>query len=90
MNRRELLKPLAAIVATPLLIKGEVVGRAIPIDSNKRYIVFVNADLIDASDLCESMSGPQCPFTQPTAVYPVLVPRDMSLDDAIRIYEVPA
>ena len=84
MNRRQLLKPLAALAAIPVLFKGKAVGQAFAIDPAKKYIIFANYNMVDMKGLCDTPG----PFPGGTPVHAVIVPPDGTLDDAIRIYEV--
>ena len=87
MERRQLLKALAAVPLLPLVVHSETVGAAAKIDPGSRYVIFVNSDMIDVHYLVESLSGQ---FPDGTPVYAVLVQAGGSLDDDIRIYELRA
>lgn len=84
VTRRALLAPLAALVATPLVVKGKDVGRVIKLDPEAKYVVFLNVDLIDYEEFAST-----CDTLPPnTPIYPVLARRGRTLDDAIRIFKV--
>lgn len=83
MDRRELLKNIAAITAvaaTPIIVKGEEVAKKIEIDSDSKYIVLVaehvRHEFVD--QLCESSTLP--------AGTPIYVVRD--IDDTMRIFKL--
>lgn len=87
MNRRELLKPLAAVALTPLIVKGQEVGKSVAIEpeTKTKYAIFVDGDMVDVYGLIDSLSGT---FPPGTPLYAVLVPRGKTIDDAIRIFKV--
>ena len=80
-GRRELLKALPALIGTPLMVKGQEVGKAFKIEPDAKYVVFINAGLIDPNDFCEQATG----LPEGTAVHSV-VPSD-GMDEVIRIYK---
>lgn len=88
MNRRDLLKavaPIAATVMTPLVVKGEEIGKTVQINPTAKYAVFVNDYMIDAEVLAYDHNSA---FPEGTVIYPVKVGNSGSLDNAIRIFEL--
>lgn len=86
MNRRELLKAIPAISATPLFIQGKEVGKAVEVNPEKAYLIFLNGDLVDPAEWCQ-MDHPRA--LRGTPVYAVFPDsRNGTMDEIIRIYEV--
>ena len=84
MNRRELLKSLVPLAMIPVALDGKEVAKAIPLDPNAKYIVFIDPAMIDLDSFCRH----QYALPAGTVVYPVNVPSDKTIDEAIRIYKV--
>ena len=85
MERRQVLKALAAVPLAPLIVQGKAVGAAAKFDPTSRYVIFVDSNMIDCLELAELLTGQ---FPDGTPLYPVMVPPHRSIDDAIRIYEL--
>lgn len=86
MNRRELVKALPAICATPLFIKGKEVGKVLALHSEKSYVIFLNGHLVDIEEWVH-MDHPRA--LSGTPVYAVFPDgRNGTMDEIIRIYEV--
>lgn len=85
MNRRELLKAIPAVAATPLIIKGKEVGKSMELSPDHAYIIFLNGDMIDIEEWCSLDHGP---CLSGTPVYAVFPNESHSMDDLIRIFEV--
>lgn len=84
MDRRHLLKSLASLVAAPVLVKGQEVGKQFALDPQAKYVVFADMDMVDCHELACAPSA----IPVGTVIFPVLVPRGKTLDQAIRIYEI--
>jgi|HubBroStandDraft_2_1064218.scaffolds.fasta_scaffold00006_22 hypothetical protein len=92
MERRKLLQALTALPAMVIAGKdGNPVGVKYETTPDKRYVVFLNARMVDVTDFCAPPSE-SCPaaHTLPpgTVVHCVYVSKDESMDEIIRIYEV--
>jgi hypothetical protein len=88
MERRKLLQALTALPAMVIAGKdGKRVGMQYeiikPDKKYKRYVVFVNATMVDIEDFCRETSLPPG-----TLIHPVYPSSDESMDDCIRIFEV--
>jgi hypothetical protein len=81
MNRRDILKSLAAIPASVVLYKDKEVGRALKVESNARYIVFLNAEAVDIDEFA---NHPGIPLPQGTPLISVFG----DMENAVRIYKV--
>ena len=81
MNRRELLKSLAPLAMIPVAFKGKEVGKAILIDPNRKYIVFLDREMVDLESFCRYESA----LPAGTPVHSVYVPRDKTIDEAITL-----
>jgi hypothetical protein len=86
MDRRELLKLIPAMAATPgitLHVLGKEVGKAYEIDPKARYVAVINADAIAPDQFILGGSKVLPPGT------PVFFITDQhGIDDVLRIYKV--
>ena len=83
MNRRDLLKALPALVGVPVMMEGKEVGKAFKIEPNARYVVFLNEQLCDVHDFCETCTS----LPTGTAVHAVYPNSAQTMDDIVRIYK---
>lgn len=83
MNRRDLIRSLAALPMVSVMHAGKEVGKKIEIDPKAKYIVFLNSGAVDLDDFC---TAPNSGLPDGTPVYPVHACHD--LDQVIRIYKL--
>jgi hypothetical protein len=83
LDRRNLLKALPALIAAPVVIGGKEVGKSFKVEDDGKYVVFVNAALVDVFEFA-SMEGIGLPVGTP--IYAVN-PGPQGMDEVIRIYK---
>jgi len=66
----------------PFFLNGMVAGANVTLEAGRRYVVFVNTDLIDF----ERFSSRKFP-KEVVAILPIRIPEGKTIDDAIRMYE---
>lgn len=90
MNRRELIGAILPLAGIPLLDKGSDVGRSFKVESNAKYEVFVNGDMVDVEAFCKSATNDERGLPPGTPIHVVYLNSNQTMDDAVRIYKVDA
>jgi hypothetical protein len=84
MERRKLLSAIAALPAIIVSHKGKEVGQAFKVDSNAKYLVFLNAAVVDETFCDPGDAVP--PFPEGTPIY--FVHPNIDMDQIARIYKI--
>jgi hypothetical protein len=85
MERRKLLQALTAI---PVMLAGKQVGVAYETKPDKRYVVFINAHMVEVDSFCQGQDDPIPALPEGTRIHAVLPNSYQEMDDICRIYEV--
>ncbi len=88
LNRRDLLKAILPVAASPILVKGQEVGKSFKLESDSKYEVFINGNIVDVESFCRSVPHDQRGIPPGTPVHVVLPYGEQTMDDAIRIFKV--
>ena len=92
-TRRELLRCLTPVLLTPWVLdkagKAEEIARVVEVKHLGRYLVFLNAAKMDVEQFCQAPLGVKHPLPPGTPVHPVYLRPGESMDDVVRIYELP-
>ncbi len=75
-------KAIMPVSATSLILCGQDSGRILKLDPDGKYLIFVNADLVNIEELCKSESLPP-----ETTVYACYLKNTETLDDVVRVMQ---